>query len=1455
MRAITRIHLSDCGWHEAYYLDLTVPLADPRTGKPEHTVLTLENTGGKTSFLALVLSCFDTNERRFLKTLIRQNQRFADYFGEVPAFIIVEWDLSAGQTSLLEPERLVTGQVVIPRGEGQRRDVERRFFSFRSAPGLALEDIPARGLRGVKTHGPLNGHQDVQRWLHSMHVNHPGNFQVFANQSEWKRKLAEEKIDAELIAAQVEFNRNEGGIEDFLNFRTEDQFVRKFLALTVPEAEAESVRSLLAEHVGRLTELPILERRRDAMRTLKDRFTPFLETAREAHAAEESLTHQVNEASGLRTGLEARRAAAEARQENESEKASQHERAAKAAEAASTATRVELASATLETARRRHEVADQSAKASVSEETQARRQLTLLQAASAMRDILDDRARAQNFQDAIDAANADLEPLRAALRQVGTTLTATLHDRAALLRKHQLACTEAAEDLERGAGKANEHRRGALDHAQSAHRAIAGIDRDLEHASESRRRLEAEGIIEPGESADLATNRHAQAAETATENARILREEAHEHDRKETAERERERKLKEQQSGLRQELGFLRERLQEGETKRGELAFNPTMLKLAGVDEIDPDAEGVERLLDKEKTRTSRNVREDESRIEILRDARESLEATGLAGIDKDVRLVVERLREAGLHDTQAHAVYTSQISRSATEVRTFAELDPAAFAGVAVMNPKALEDARRALHSPPPLSRPMVIVNTSAEPVDVRRDRFVIPVEEAAAYDRDAASALTKRMETDLERLAKSIGRGEEHIGSLDTTLRELKTWKERFGSDRLKAWHREANQHEERTRTIDIDLAAVSGSIQSALHAADNARDKAQASHDKAHARGHLALRSREHEEQWGSRIEVWERERLERDRDVKDHENRARASTLEHERLTLESQGKKNEATDSATDATSLEEEATSLAYADEGGQPGSDLDALREEYAAGLTTLTSLEEKDVEELRGRLLELERIIGTKETEFKRSFASLDRKRVEAETRREGIRHAAYKAEQALEMARAKAATAQAQARSAREEYELEKDREREGIKPEQMLDLRGLTSEELADLPVRAKSALLTQEGIRDRETQTAALARKTASSNAKTATQCERWTKILNGALTSPPTIKQARNLPEDEETIDELVTKTVAALFQASKARGETLAAVRKAYDAVRHFISSPTFAALESERVVGAHLAANDALDGAAHAQQTANLIDERLKTIEHDLARLDEDRDACVAELERLLATTLHIMRRMLREGRIPEHVPRFGGEPVFKMNADLSRVSVIQRKDIIRSYVSDLADANRVPETGQDIAATLIDRMRTALGKSSLGIQILKPKGEGKTEHMPIDKVTVSGGELLTAAMMIYIVLARLRAGAMPGSTGEAGVLILDNPLGKANKALLLKTQIGLADAMGIQLFYTTGIQDYAALAEFENIVKLRRNRQSQSTGRIHVELEPVRVHIDRDPPGPHTPTFEGR
>ena len=342
-------------------------------------------------------------------------------------------------------------------------------------------------------------------------------------------------------------------------------------------------------------------------------------------------------------------------------------------------------------------------------------------------------------------------------------------------------------------------------------------------------------------------------------------------------------------------------------------------------------------------------------------------------------------------------------------------------------------------------------------------------------------------------------------------------------------------------------------------------------------------------------------------------------------------------------------------------------------------------------------------------------------------------------------------------------------------------------------------------------------------------------------MLHGESVSPKRIE----LPRHQE-VAALVSDTVFGLGQARTASSEAEKRVYKSYDEIRRFMNSPAFSRLEGEREVALHLSANDPLAAATHAPGTARLIDDRLKSIEHDLSRLDDDLQACIDELDHLLRAALHIVRCMVRDGRIPDHVPRFGGQPVFRIGADLNRIAATHRREILRSYITDLVEDDRVPERGQDIAAEMVERMTAALGRSTLDIRLLKPKGEGDTEHMPIERVTVSGGELLTAAMMIYLVIARLRADAMHEGTGEAGVLILDNPLGKANKALLLKTQIGLADAMGIQLFYATGVQDTSALAAFENIVRLRRNRQSRATRRIHVEIEAMHAHIDRNAGG---------
>ena len=1441
MRYVTRIHLSDCGWHEAYFPGTTIDLRDPRTGAPGHTVFSLENTGGKTSFLSLVLSCFDTHERRFLKTLIRPNQRFGDYFGDVPAFILVEWDLSGAQGSLLEPGRLVTGQVVVPRGEGRQRESERRFFTFRSTPGLAFDRIPAPGLEGFDEYGRLRGYRDVQRWLHEMRSGHPGNFQDFDRHRDWKRKLAEERIDTTLLSAQVDFNRSEGGIEDFLNFRSESQFVRKFLSMTMPDSEAGAVRAVVAEHVGRLSNLPELERRRDAMRELQERFAPFVEIADKARSAQADVVRQIRHATSLRAALAEHGRDASRRAAKFSDEASGHEAAAEAAAAKCREARVLHASATVEVARRRHEAAEARAETCERELDEATRRKRLLTGAVALREILDDRARSDDLRRAIDAQHADLQPLRDELCAVGADLNATLDRRAADLRERQRAQLTEAEALKSAAREAVIARAAAGEKARAEGLAAGRIERDFEHAESFRAALEQEQVLEPDESAEAASQRHAQAAEAAGDEARELRRQADARNREAKDRLQHRADRNAERSVLEVELRSAREKVREGEAKRRALALHSTILRLTGESEVDPDADGVARVLAQARSTSVAKLRDTERRQEVLEADRESLEAAGLASIDKDVRAVAERLRESGMRDAQPYAVYLSEILRSPKEVRQFAQRDPARFVGVAVPNRDYLARAREVLTPFPTLSRPVVVAVAADVAGDGPDDRFVLPVDEAAAYDPEAARELQRRIEDRLAEAVESIRAEQARIEDLESTHRDLEAWRERFGGGRLEEARRGIERKEARVREIGCEIEALSERIAADEREARACLDRASEYESRAHACSERARRAREHHDNWESKVEGWLLARLRHEQAARAAEQRARKKEAERERSEQEARNRAEQARNTAAEAAGIEGEIGRIAYTRAGGQVHDILDALRRDYDRRLETLSSLEGERVDHLRGEKAAIDRMLAEKEGRFTTEFGDLDLVEVETEAARDGLQESAHVAEADLETARTNASDARSDAKSAGREYASEKERRTKEARPEPLVDLRAVDSEEITGIAPRAERAAVEQEGIEARETSAARHARREAERDERLAKDCGSWVDTLGSVLGDDSRSPEEMALPREED-FPTLVGTAVSNLRIAREALNEARAGVHHRYEDIRKFTSSDAFRRIESEREVAAHLRENDALAAAADAHRTAGLIEDRLKTIEHDLSRLDDDLQACVAELERLLATALHIVRRMVRDGRIPAHVPRFGGQPVFRLSANLSRVAVAQRTDILRSYISDLAEADRVPETGQDIATELMGRMAAALGRETLGIRILKPKGEGDTEHMPIDKVTVSGGELLTAAMMIYLVLARLRAESMRRGTGEAGVLIMDNPLGKANKALLLKTQIGLADAMGIQLFYTTGVQDTSALAEFENIVRLRRNRQSRGTRRIHVEVEAMHAHIDK-------------
>jgi hypothetical protein len=109
-------------------------------------------------------------------------------------------------------------------------------------------------------------------------------------------------------------------------------------------------------------------------------------------------------------------------------------------------------------------------------------------------------------------------------------------------------------------------------------------------------------------------------------------------------------------------------------------------------------------------------------------------------------------------------------------------------------------------------------------------------------------------------------------------------------------------------------------------------------------------------------------------------------------------------------------------------------------------------------------------------------------------------------------------------------------------------------------------------------------------------------------------------------------------------------------------------------------------------------------------------------------------------------------------------------------------------------------------------------------------------------SGGQLLTSAIILYCTMAALRANEQ-GLTRRphAGVLFLDNPIGRASAGYLLELQLGVADALGVQLIYTTGLFDVNALAAFPLIIRLRNDRDIR-TGMKYLTVEDeIRTVLD--------------
>ncbi|MFW6693188.1 hypothetical protein [Streptomyces sp. MAR4 CNX-425] len=235
------------------------------------------------------------------------------------------------------------------------------------------------------------------------------------------------------------------------------------------------------------------------------------------------------------------------------------------------------------------------------------------------------------------------------------------------------------------------------------------------------------------------------------------------------------------------------------------------------------------------------------------------------------------------------------------------------------------------------------------------------------------------------------------------------------------------------------------------------------------------------------------------------------------------------------------------------------------------------------------------------------------------------------------------------------------------------------------------------------------------------------------------------------------------------------------------------------------------------------HAAAWAAAFAPRLRVLTDELAQLERNRDGIVDRLRGLVESGLATLRAAQRLSRLPEGLGEWSGQEFLRIRFDdPDQATLAERLGEVIDEATRAA-VRRNSDLRRDGTTLLLRGVDAAMAPRGVAVEILKPDAVLRAERVPVGQMgdVFSGGQLLTAAIALYCTMAALRGNDRGDDRHHhAGTLFLDNPIGRANATYLLELQRAVADALGVQLLYTTGLFDTTALAEFPLVIRLRND-----------------------------------
>jgi hypothetical protein len=242
-------------------------------------------------------------------------------------------------------------------------------------------------------------------------------------------------------------------------------------------------------------------------------------------------------------------------------------------------------------------------------------------------------------------------------------------------------------------------------------------------------------------------------------------------------------------------------------------------------------------------------------------------------------------------------------------------------------------------------------------------------------------------------------------------------------------------------------------------------------------------------------------------------------------------------------------------------------------------------------------------------------------------------------------------------------------------------------------------------------------------------------------------------------------------------------------------------------------------------------AQGDLEEFERRLPFLIHQLEEIERHHARVTEELLVLVDDTLQSLKWLQRQ-ELPDGLGAWTGQHYFHIRYEIPE-TLEERKARLRVLLDEVVNAKQRKITG---TLLLQQALRKVNRREHFEVSVLKPNEGLRPERASVAEIAAwSGGQKLTSAILIYCALARLRADNRQNGASPVGVLLLDNPIGTANLSTLIDLQRLVAKNFGVQLIYTTALDDKPALAPFTNIIRLG-NRRERRRGRGHIVKEDV-------------------